>query len=581
MAGADLLTAKSQTVGLPPADTITEKSNIFFGSLYSEALNSKLGFRGYLQTKALKDTRAKIEEIEGKKPIDLIDVSADEFQSLEKLPKLIDDKIDAYILQKRATDERYNGIKTFSEIEKDIENETRFTRDYIAEQTAREGAAGVATAFAGGMVGSFADPINAGTMFLGFGASKNVLSYMAKEAGLNAAIEAYQIPDRMEWENKLGYEYGLKEAATDIGFAALAGGAFAGLGRGISVGAEKVSNFAKRRSVGQEVFDAVAMDKTMPVEVRENAANMSRIAHIDENNPIENPTLADVVTHRKNVVETESAFKEGRNPEITVVSQADPYITRAKEIRAEITAPSEASVEKILGYKPRSLAQFIKENGGIQDYAGELKARDVSNKALVGLVRKDKAKTQTGQGVVSVDNTTDYVKQRAFEAGYFPDKNDYNEISDSELYDAIARDVGGDKVYTGNDVIALQEAGFGTNAIDKYDEIGIDATMSDAEIAARLRELSEPDIPPKIENYSEDFEQRQELFDSPEYQAAVEADFYREMESFKIDKSSETGDEIDFKFLDDNGNEMTYDDFMSSMQEDEDILTAIKTCAIG
>lgn len=569
MAGADLLALGNQLGGLRPADEVTTKSNILFGSIYSGALDSQLGFRGYLETKANKDTFRKIQEIEGKRPIDLVDIKSDEYQGLEKLPELINSKVDAFILQKRSTDDRYNNIKTTYEIKRDIESEAKFTREYVTRQKAGEGAGGAAVGFAGGVIGSFADPINAASMFMGFGESKSVLSYMAKEAGLNAAIETAQIPGRVEWENRLGYKYGLKEAATDIAFAGAAGGVFAGISRGISKGVERVYNFSKRRSVGQEVFDAVAMDKTMPIEVRENAANMSRIAHIDENNPIENPTIGDVVTHRKNMVETENAFKENRNPEVTNEPVIDSYITKAQAIRAEITAP-EMTAEKILGHKPKSLAQFIKETGGIQDYAGELKARDVSHKSLVGLIRKGKAQTQTAQGIVSIDNTTDYVKQRVFDAGYFPDKTDYNDISDSELYDAIARDVSGDKVYKGEDNVKLQEAGYGRNAIDKYDEIGIDATMSDAEIAARLRELSEPDIPPKIENYSEDFEQRQELFESPEYHSAIEADFAREMK-----------DAQDFTFLDDNGNEMTYDDFMSSMQEDEDILTAIKTCAIG
>lgn len=569
MAGADLLALGNQLGGLRPADEVTTKSNILFGSIYSGALDSQLGFRGYLETKANKDTFRKIQEIEGKRPIDLVDIKSDEYQGLEKLPELINSKVDAFILQKRSTDDRYNNIKTTYEIKRDIESEAKFTREYVTRQKAGEGAGGAAVGFAGGVIGSFADPINIASMFMGFGESKSVLSYMAKEAGLNAAIETAQIPGRVEWENRLGYKYGLKEAATDIAFAGAAGGVFAGISRGISKGVERVYNFSKRRSVGQEVFDAVAMDKTMPIEVRENAANMSRIAHIDENNPIENPTIGDVVTHRKNMVETENAFKENRNPEVTNEPVIDSYITKAQAIRAEITAP-EMTAEKILGHKPKSLAQFIKETGGIQDYAGELKARDVSHKSLVGLIRKGKAQTQTAQGIVSIDNTTDYVKQRVFDAGYFPDKTDYNDISDSELYDAIARDVSGDKVYKGEDNVKLQEAGYGRNAIDKYDEIGIDATMSDAEIAARLRELSEPDIPPKIENYSEDFEQRQELFESPEYHSAIEADFAREMK-----------DAQDFTFLDDNGNEMTYDDFMSSMQEDEDILTAIKTCAIG
>lgn len=571
MAGADLLTAGNQIGGMRPADAITTKSNVLFGSIYSGALDSEFGFRRYLRSKALLETRSQIKQITGEEPAKFIEIDKTKYPNpnIDGRIKGFEEALDGYIVKQRTVDPRYNSIRTLAEIDRDIESEAKFTRGYVADQTAGEGIGGLAAGFAGGVIGSFTDPINAASMFMGFGESKSVLSYIAKEAALNSAIETAQIPGRIEWENRLGYKYGLKEAAADIAVAGAAGGIFAGLSRGIATGIKKIYNFSKRRSVGQEVFDAVARDKAMPIEVRENAANMSRIAHIDENNPIESPMVDDVITHRKNMVETEAAFKENRNPEVTGVSVIDPFLSKAQGIRSEIIAPMRTEKD-ILGYAPKSLSQFIKENGGIQDYSGELKARDVTNKSLVGLIRKNKAQTKTPQGVLTIDNTTDYVKQRAFDAGYFPGKKDYNDISDSELYDAIARDVGGDKIYKFDDRVKLDASGSNISIADKYQALGIDASMSDAEIAARLKELSEPDIPPKIENYSDDFDQRQELFDSPEYQAAIEADFAREMNNAQ-----------DFVFLDDNGNSISYDDFMSSMEEDENILTAIKTCALG
>lgn len=574
MAGADLLTVNGQTGGMRPAGYGTTKSNVFFGSLYSSSLDSEFGFRRYLRSKALADTRAQIKQITGEEPAKFIQIDKAKYPNpnIDGRIKGFEEALDAYIIKQRTIDPRYNTIRTLSEIDRDIQTEAKFAREYVAKQTAGEGIGGVAIGFAGGVIGSFTDPINAASMFMGFGESKSVLSYMAREAALNAVIETAQIPGRIEWENKLGYKYGIKEAASDVALAGFAGGVFAGLSRGVSGAVKKAYNFSKRRSVGQEVFDAVAMDKSIPVEFRENAANMSRIAHIDENNPIDSPRLDDVIVHRKNMIETEAAFKENRNPEVSGVPIIDPLIARAQAIRASIDAPIKTEKD-ILGYSPKSLARFIKESGGIQDYSGELKARDITNKSLVGLVRKDKAVIKTPQGEFVVDNTTDYVKQRVFEAGYFPDKNDYNDISDSELYDAIARDVGGDKIYNMNDRTKLQEAGHGVSVSDMYAAMGIDSSMSDVEIADRLKELSDPDIPPKIENYSADFDQRQELFDSPEYQAAIEADFYREMGNRQ--------NMSDFFFLDDNGNNVSYDDFMSSMKDDEDILTAIKTCALG
>jgi hypothetical protein len=83
------------------------------------------------------------------------------------------------------------------------------------------------------------------------------------------------------------------------------------------------------------------------------------------------------------------------------------------------------------------------------------------------------------------------VRERLFDSGYFPEKRDYNEISDTEVYDAIANDLAGERKYPVDvaDVVAKvsQEKDF----LSRLESQGITRDMDAGQIAAKLRELDD------------------------------------------------------------------------------------------
>lgn len=161
-------------------------------------------------------------------------------------------------------------------------------------------------------------------------------------------------------------------------------------------------------------------------------------------------------------------------------------LTRSASININIPA----SIKKSLGYTPVTLSQFIKNAGGIREYSGELKARGIDHKSLVGLVRKEKE--SGGATLIPMADSTnefqaDYVVQKAFEAGYFPDKRSIEELTHSDLYDAIAEDLAGKKRYSESDMERIAMLEQESSLIDEYDRAGITENMTVEEIAAILR----------------------------------------------------------------------------------------------
>jgi hypothetical protein len=148
----------------------------------------------------------------------------------------------------------------------------------------------------------------------------------------------------------------------------------------------------------------------------------------------------------------------------------------------DLTIPAEVS--RMAGRPVQSLSQFIKSTGGIADDGGELSARDVTSRSMPGLVRR------TG----SPESDMDAVRQRIFDAGYFPDRTEYGEISDSEIFDAIADDVSGKRRYPVDvaDLIARVHAD--RDFMDRLGSQGIERGTSVDDIAVRLRELDDEAI---------------------------------------------------------------------------------------
>ena len=156
---------------------------------------------------------------------------------------------------------------------------------------------------------------------------------------------------------------------------------------------------------------------------------------------------------------------------------------------AQVTRAVFSPEERRRGLSAVSLAEFIRRTGGIADVGGELAAQDITNKVLRGLVRR--VNRVGGRVIVPPNAGMDAVRERVFDAGYFPGKQDYNQITDSEIIEALKQDLFGNKVWTVRVRDRLAPFLANIEAIDDWASQGITRDMSAQDIATRLFQLDE------------------------------------------------------------------------------------------
>ncbi len=123
----------------------------------------------------------------------------------------------------------------------------------------------------------------------------------------------------------------------------------------------------------------------------------------------------------------------------------------------EIANQYEQSLKNIKQFKPKRLLQYIKENGGVADYSGELKSLGVTNKTIPGLLRKE------GTKGVSLDD----VGEKLYEAGKFSERPTVNEV-----LDAIGEDTINKNVFMPSENIAAYDDAM--TLIDNVERAGLD-----------------------------------------------------------------------------------------------------------
>lgn len=242
---------------------------------------------------------------------------------------------------------------------------------------------------------------------------------------------------------------------------------------------QKLNKIANQFIAGEEI-DLSEYSKEEQEEIRTTADQMISSAKLDQN------VLNEIAAAGEAQLAEQDAIVENREAEI--VNEAETLKAQIDAIPdVEINKPP--SLKKILGRTPQSLSQFIKKSGGIVDNTGELAARDITTKSGVGVVRKAADQENVDTPSIPDNENIDFIRQSVFDAGYFPDKNDYNKISDAELFDAIAADIQGEKVYSKADLIEINElTQGGAKAEQDFFERGIDKGMSVEEIARVIRE---------------------------------------------------------------------------------------------
>lgn len=125
--------------------------------------------------------------------------------------------------------------------------------------------------------------------------------------------------------------------------------------------------------------------------------------------------------------------------------------------------------------KPKNLTQFLKDNGGLQEDAGELAQTGITSKNRPGLLN------QNGQSL-------DDAARSAWEAGYFPEESDRPDVN--TFLNALDEDFNGrNKRYNadGEDLAAQHQAI--SDYAEHLDRMGIDVnSMSNRQIAEALYE---------------------------------------------------------------------------------------------
>lgn len=123
----------------------------------------------------------------------------------------------------------------------------------------------------------------------------------------------------------------------------------------------------------------------------------------------------------------------------------------------------------------QSLTQFLKQNGGLKDFGGELKAMD-ADKQVIGLINNKNGR-----------NLDDMVLA-AWEAGYFPQSSERPTVND--LLDAIGEELGGRKRYNEEAPYSLEDE---VNQLaEDLDRINID-----------WRNMEAPEIEMAVDAYME------------------------------------------------------------------------------
>lgn len=309
--------------------------------------------------------------------------------------------------------DKWAGILTREEIEAESVRRGKSAQDISADIASRAPLVeGIAGQIVGSIGGAFTDPINAATLPFGASASMGLLRAMGMEALINAAIEAGQQEKIKEWQQRIGNKYGIGEAAIDIGTAGLGAGALTGVIRGAAPAVRGIGEVLREQSM--PILERMAMSRTLPSDVRSAAAYMARLAHIDEEplpglrTSLLDPSEREItITNRQNLQETQDAVRNYREPVYGVTSLQD-YSFRAAELSDENIAriirrfvEPVALVEQARFSRRRDVDAFIRNDAkesGLQrsDYIVE-KAPDGQYVALRGYGGLQPYRGETGE----------------------------------------------------------------------------------------------------------------------------------------------------------------------------------------
>jgi len=142
-------------------------------------------------------------------------------------------------------------------------------------------------------------------------------------------------------------------------------------------------------------------------------------------------------------------------------------------------------VSRLTGQRAKSFTQYLKENLGGITIDSEWLARDLNGRTRPGLFLANTPANRSRAGM-------DAIREAAFDGGYFSGKTDYRQITDDEIFDAVANDTPQSRFWQASVREKLADAQAEQEFLIRQEaEYGIRADMTEKDIADRLRAVDD------------------------------------------------------------------------------------------
>ena len=275
-------------------------------------------------------------------------------------------KVDEVLKKLKAIDpEKYKGFdidKRAIQLSKDSK---------IKAQEKREGASsgltGVAASFAGNFAASAFDPIEIAAMAVPIAKARTVLKAAGIAALENTAIETLKQPAVMEWQRKMGEEYGMADIAQNIVTAAVFGGVVGGGGKLISnsifkkaMDSPASSEPSSKPDIDYELNNGKSKQgeilENKPSEILHELSLSTKDKDIADSlrdisshlNDLENkPSYVTKEQHTRNIAQVNKDYYDGRFPDSRNTYDTSNSLKKADQSSDLISLKKEIDLDKV------------------------------------------------------------------------------------------------------------------------------------------------------------------------------------------------------------------------------------------
>lgn len=290
----------------------------------------------------------------------------------------------------------------------------------------------------------------------------------ALEEGSQAIIEEIGLQTFGGREKEL--QQTIKDTAYQMILGGIGGGTIAGMS---SIGQSILQKQGIKKQPAKQISDSMAKNISESQEIQDFTVDI--LNRETDNTTFLGNNIDNGIAEVKQAIENTGAKVQPvqLTPVEILIQEARGTNTNLGETELfDILETYDDAIKRKDKLKPKSLIQFIKENGGIYDEQGDLASRELQ-KQFPFVVRKSPfTEVQTAQGKVKKDIRPDQVALRAWEANYFAGKTERPTVN--ELLDAINAELRGEKIIKEVDVETEIERQELENIIEQTEASGID-----------------------------------------------------------------------------------------------------------